>query len=85
MPTLCMIKLPISHFQLGLHTQPQQYGEKTGSRPFYGHSYTTPTPREHILQSVGLAITKGLGYHMHRARGRIGAHPNHDSDLTPAA
>ena len=29
-------------------------------RPFYGHSYTSPTPSIHTIQQLGLGITKGL-------------------------
>ena len=47
------------------------------SRPdfFYGRSYTAPTPKEYVQQQLGLAITKAIGFHLHRAKSRTGAHP----------
>ena len=50
-----------------------------GARPrtagFFGHSHTTPTPREHTLQQLGLVVTKAYGLHLRNATRRMGAPP----------
>ena len=44
------------------------------SRKFYGHSYLAPTPREHTLQQLGLAITKAYSYQLRHAIRRMTDH-----------
>ncbi|EJK63251.1 hypothetical protein THAOC_16102 [Thalassiosira oceanica] len=34
------------------------------TRAFYGHSYTAPTPHEHLLQQLGLCFTKAFAIHI---------------------
>ena len=48
---------------------------QTKDRRFFGHSYTTPTPREHTLQQLGLVVTKAYGLHLRNATRRMGAPP----------
>jgi hypothetical protein len=42
-----------------LHTADSIW-KQNQSRPFYGYSYTAPTPSIHTIQQLGLGITKGL-------------------------
>ena len=44
----------------------KQAKKKTSSTssPFYGHSYTAPTPKEHILQQIGLVISDAIALHI---------------------
>ena len=45
---------------LGILQSADVIWKKTQNRPFYGHSYTAPTPSLHTIQQLGLGITKGL-------------------------
>jgi hypothetical protein len=36
--------------------------------PFYGHSYTAPTPREFAIQKIGLVISTALAMHLRDAK-----------------
>ena len=49
--------------------------KQTKSRTFYGHSHTAPTPKEYILQRLGLSLTKALVFHLRRAKHRTGTKP----------
>lgn len=53
------------------------------TRQFYGHSYLAPTPREHTIQRLGLAITKAYGFHLRQATRKMGLRPFQDS-ITPS-
>ena len=55
----------------------------TRQRAFFGHSYTAPTPREYILQKLGLAITKALALHLGNSFRKLGTHPNPDFTHPP--
>ena len=37
------------------------------TRRFYGHSYSAPTPKEHVQQQLGLVIVKALALHLRNA------------------
>jgi hypothetical protein len=59
--------------------------EKARTQHFYGHSYTAPTPKEFILQKLGLCISNCIALHIRDAK--LGSlvpptHP-HDEDFTP--
>ena len=53
------------------------------SRKFYGHSHTAPTPKIHILQQLGLSITKGYALHLRNATRRMGVEPQIPGVATP--
>ena len=42
--------------------------EKTRTQHFYGHSYTAPTPKEYILQKLGLCISNYIAIHIRDAK-----------------
>jgi hypothetical protein len=67
---------------------------KPKSQYFYGHSYTCPTPREYILQQLGLAISNATAIHLRDAKqGNLTAtepsntpdddHEGHEEDSWP--
>ena len=41
---------------------------KNASDHFYGHSHTTPTPKEYALQQLGLVISNSLALHLRDAK-----------------
>ena len=45
---------------LGILQTADHVWKENQTRPFYGHSYTAPTPSIHTIQQLGLGITKGL-------------------------
>ena len=49
--------------------------KRHGTRKFYGHTYTAPTPREYTLQQLGLTVSKALALHLRNATRKFGAHP----------
>jgi hypothetical protein len=55
----------------------------TRSRPFFGHSYTAPTPREFLMQKLGLCITKAMALHLRNSFKKFGAHPNRQFVAAP--
>ena len=42
------------------------------SRQFYGHTYSAPSPKEHIQQQLGLVIVKALALHLRNATRKMG-------------
>jgi hypothetical protein len=52
--------------------------------PFYGHSYSAPTPTIHTLQQFGLTIIKAFAIHIRYARCRFIDHPVLPPDPNPA-
>ena len=58
---------------------------KPKTQLFYGHSYTIPTPKEYILQKLGLAIDNALSLHIRDVQqGHMSAPIDHnDEDFTP--
>ena len=44
-------------------------------RPFFGHSYTAPTPSEYTLGKIGLSITKAFALHLRNTNKKIGQKP----------
>ena len=42
------------------------------SRQFYGHTYSTLSPKEHIQQQLGLVIVKAVALHLRNATRKMG-------------
>ena len=55
------------------HTKPKR-------QIFYGHSYTAPTPREWLLQKLGLEISNALAIHLRDAELGSLVKPTHEHD-----
>ena len=56
-------------------TAKRRWREARADKPFYGWSHMTPTPREYVLQQLGLVITKAHAVHLRNAERRFGPHP----------
>ena len=56
---------------------------RTRERAFFGHSYTAPTPREYLMQKLGLSIVKALAVHLRNSFRKLGTHPNPNFVRTP--
>ena len=54
--------------------------EKPKQQYFYGHSYTSPTPREYAVQNLGLAISNAVALHIRDAREGLLVPPTHEDD-----
>jgi len=52
------------------------------TRPFFGHSYTAPTPHEFILQKMGLRFTKAFALHIRNSCRKLGRHNAHTHPFT---
>ena len=52
---------------------------------FYGHTYTAPTPKEYLLQKLGLVISNAIAIHVRDAKQGQLVEPVHpeDEDLSP--
>ena len=52
---------------------------------FYGHTYTAPTPKEYLLQKLGLVISNAIAIHVRDAKQGQLVEPVHpeDEDLLP--
>ena len=61
---------------LGIVKTATAKGTATQQRAFFGHSYTALTPREYILQKLGLTITKAFALHLRNLFQKLGTHPN---------
>ena len=53
------------------------------TRKFFGHSYTAPTPKQHILQQLGLVVTKSYALLMRNAYGKVDNRPTTAQQATP--
>ena len=49
--------------------------QREKSRPFFGHSYTAPTPTEYTIGRMGLAITKAYALHLRNTNKKMGTKP----------
>ena len=47
----------------------------TATRRFYGHTYTSPTPKAYTQQKLGLVIVKALALHLRNATRKMGKRP----------
>ena len=61
---------------LGIVNTANAHWAKTRTRTFFGYSYTAPTPREYILQKLGLVIVKAMATHLRNSFRKHGRHPN---------
>ena len=57
--------------------------KRNGHTKFYGHSHTCPTPKEFILQKIGLAVTKAYGMHLRNASRKFGDRPPKSTPRAP--
>ena len=69
-------RLTDPHAPLGIANTANAHWAKTKPRPFFGHSYTAPTPREYLMQKLGLCVTKGLTLLLRNSFQKLGRHPN---------
>ena len=60
---------------LGVVPTATAHWKRRGTRRFFGGSYTAPTPKEYILQKLGLAITKAFAMHLRNTSRKFGARP----------
>ena len=61
---------------LGVANTANAHWRTARSRTFFGHSYTAPTPREYLMQKLGLCITKAMTLHLRNSFKKLGTHPN---------
>ncbi|EJK64403.1 hypothetical protein THAOC_14862, partial [Thalassiosira oceanica] len=52
------------------------------TRAFYGHSYTAPTPHEHLLQQLGLCFTKAFAIHIRNSKASLKSNDEAERDLS---
>ncbi|EJK65990.1 hypothetical protein THAOC_13109, partial [Thalassiosira oceanica] len=52
------------------------------TRAFYGHSYTAPTPHEHLLQQLGLCFTKAFAIHIRNSYQKLMRRHSHTHSLS---
>ena len=76
-------RLTDPHAPLGIANTANAHWNKTKPRPFFGHSYTAPTPREYLMQKLGLCVTKGLTLLLRNSFQKLGRHPNDQYILPP--
>ena len=64
------------------HKQQTQHFQcfHNNSQHFYGHSYTAPTPREWVLQKLGLVISRALALHLRDVTLGFLVEPTHPND-----
>ena len=55
---------PSPHNIIGLATANWKKSKRPSSSPFYGHSYTAPTPKEWYLQEIGRVISDAIALHI---------------------
>lgn len=54
--------------------------ERPKHQYFYGHSYTCPTPKEYVLQQLGLAISNAVALHLRDVKQGTMVPPTDDED-----
>ena len=62
----------------GLVQQACTKWKRGATRRFFGHSYTSPSPKEFTAQQLGLVMTKAFGLHLRNATRKMGAEPGVD-------
>ena len=54
--------------------------KKNRTVPFFGGSYTAPTPVAHTMQQLGLVVTRGFGLLFRQGAKRMGVKPQKYTD-----
>ena len=70
MPCVCVSPLATSKWKR----------ERFKHQPFYGHSYTSPTPKEYALQQLGIAISNATALHIRDVKDGKLVEPTEDNN-----